>query len=513
MRIPRVGVSGGQLQTESQAKIRLEGLDTSGRGLQAIGGAVENVGNDLYTKMNEARNYTETAQAELYTTKKMSELLVKADTDTYTDPSGKVRLRTGKEGDFLSYDDEISKGREEVGKFFSNKDQQAKFMAEYDKSALVTRNALQNKFTKNMISEGQAAIDEKVNELVTSYSITGDAQFINGSSNSIESTYNNAVRLGYFDANTAYTKKEEAIKKAQNRAFIADAQRNRDEAKKKLEAGVYGFDSKEMDTALSTLVHYKELEDKNELLNKIDGRYELVNAIATGKEDVYNLSDAARSLIDTDDVLAEAISKATQSKKGYYAEPENEGIVKVFQEASEANDRDALSKLAVSAIYRNKNISPDKLGALLFYAQKKAVNLKLSPKLISPIGDETTDGEMAQKQIDAGINAISRWAKDNAVDVDQHGQVISEYMKSIQKGDAPYLAINNIIKSANIRLLPDMVNYPKEGIIIKDAKGNLKMAFPTGELKPLASSTKKIQPKKEDTSKSNELGFEELEGK
>lgn len=275
---------------------------------------------------------------------------------------------------------------------------------------------------------------------------------------------------------------------------------------KRVKGGQYKWsNSKKVDDHLSILNHYRELDDKNTVINKIDNRFNLVTAIANGKESIYEPSRSMQAIIDSDDVLSAAVAKARQSRKGYDVDAANEDMVAVWKEASEATDREALSNLATSLIYRKKDLTADQLGLVLFYAGKKADNLRLSKRIISPIGSESTKEDILTAQMDAGINAITRWAKEGSVDTKDHGKVIFDYMEKIKSGAKPYEALTLTINEANLRLHTGMVGYPKEGQLVLDPKGNMAMAYPDGTVKSVSKPMPKPKTdNKKETNKKEE---------
>lgn len=502
-KIPRVQpgatqLSNPRISTQSPSALQTQPTG-SGAGIAALGASIEQTAGALYQKMDAARNYAENAKADAYKTEFMAEKRLAE--SLKRNPDGSPLTST----DISDFQASLGKGKEGLKAIYTNKDEYVRAQMNWDKDALVVSHDVLKERYKNLGVVAKANDNAFFRSWALSFDGSPEALKI------LDDRVKSGMQNNIYDPLEADKIKEETAKKGNWNWFRTTAHMDRDKAKKMVENGEFGFDQKETDTALSTLVHYKTLEDKDELLNKINGRYDLMDAIAKGQESIYELSPQAQELIDNDDILAEAVSKAIKSKTSYYADTENEGIVKVLKEASKATDRDALSKIAASAIYRNKNISADKLGAILFYARQKAVNLQLSEKLIGPIGDETTESEIKQKQIDAGINAIARWSRMASVGEDMHGFVLSEYLKALEKGDTPLEATNRVTREANLKILPEMVNYPKEGQMLIDDKGNTKIGFPTGELKPV--SIKKPIAKKESAEKSTDFSYEDLKRK
>ena len=235
VKIPTVSPGTTQLTTRSATAPRTSG--TRGKELQIAGQVIEKTASFLYQKMDKARNYTEATQAELFTNSKNADLLIYQDTDTYTDPSGRIRLRTGRKEDYAYYDEQIRKNREEVGKFFSNKEQQAKFMAEYDKSALITRNQITNTFMKNMVSEGQVATLEAIDGLSDTYAMSGDKNILK----QIEATIDGATAQGFFNPKEAYNLKKKNTDNAKWKLFLNDFMFDPDQTEKDLRSNKYGL--------------------------------------------------------------------------------------------------------------------------------------------------------------------------------------------------------------------------------------------------------------------------------
>lgn len=476
-----------QLTSVSPEAVRqnpYQAVSQTGKDLQVAGEAI----GQAHNVIRQAYDFQQVGTAKLKTLEGMTALETKASQDG------------DNTGDFSQYDGEFQRIKADTLKGITNPAVKAKFAMDFDLQAAQTKTQISAMFRKNMVNKGLADLGTMNEYYTNEYAKSGgDPSYIEDMGKNIDAY----VSKGFIGADDAQKLKVATIRKAQEQSFISDAKTDKELAKKKIAGGAYGFDAKETETALATLVHYKELEDKNTLIDKIDSRYNLVDAIAQGKEDVYNLSPQAQQMVDNDEILSSAVSKAKQSKTGYLTETtEAENYVKVFDEASKATDRDALSSLATSMIYRDKNINSDKLGLVLFYAGQKAKNLNLSQKILEPIGNETTPEQVQALQTDAGINAISRWAKATNVSVKDHSKVIFDYLEKVKAGAKPYEAINLVINNANLRLHTGMTGYPKEGQLVQDAYGNRGMAFPDGTVKPMAVSKPKTEKKA--------VSFEEL---
>lgn len=329
----------------------------------------------------------------------------------------------------------------------------------------------------------------------------------------IKAAIADGTNSGYWDAVKAQALETEYENKMQQNRFRQDARINREEAKRKVEEGAYGFDQKQIDTALSTLEHYKNLEKKDEIQRIVDGRFDLFTAIANGKEDLYNLSDEAQAFISSDVDSSEAISKAQKANAGYYTSKKDRSFVTTIKEASEADSQEKLTNIMYSTLYRDKNVTPERLGALAYYSSQRAKTLKLSKNEVTW---ESFQTDPKQAKTDVCLNSLVDWAKNNNVDKEKHSNLITELLLATSQGQEPLPYYMNMIKRENLSLFPDMVNFPEEGQLMVDDKGVAVMAYPDGSIKPIEPKVTKLsegsaekskgEPKKE---KASLLSFDE----
>lgn len=481
MKIPRIEPGQAQMTGASQAtRVDVGQLRKEGESLALVGKTIESVAGAAFDKLKQARDTAETLTAKRKSMEGLADIAISEQNALGTDGDRKL----GKEEDFIEPREKMRVLKENVLKSISNRDTRDRFELDFDLLAMNAEADIKKTYMSNIINKGQAETNNASDIAVVSYGIDGYYD-IEGQ---LERIWGDSVKAGYYAQDVAYNKKEKALKEARNNRFIADAKIDRDLAKRNLEKNIYKFDPKEMDTALSTLVHFRDLEQKNELITKIDNRFNFVDALATGKESLFELSPVAKDIVKNDDILAEAVSRAT-SRKGaqvYYSDTYEETI-QMFEEASQATNGDDLSGIAASAIYRNKTINPEILGGLLFYASQRAKTLRLSEKFVDPLSAEDTEFTRQQKLTDMGINSIARWARTVGADTETHSKVITSYMKQIQEGIKPAVAVQGILRSTNLSLNPSMVNFPEEGQLIVDPKGNQAMAFPNGDLLPVMS--------------------------
>jgi len=290
MKIPVVEPGNLQLRTTSP-NAPMRKIGTSGQALQAAGGTIKKIADERYRVLDAARNYTEASQAELFTTSKMADLLLKADTDTYTDPEGKVRLKTGKKEDFAYYDEQIRKGRQEVTKFFSNKEQQEKFLAEYDKSAIIARNQIQRRFTSNMIAEGRVAVFERIDELANAFAVSDDPKKGKIIPRLIEAEIDKAVAMGFFKLEKAHDLKKKVLEDAKETGIRGAIATNAIDAKDALLKGDYQLSADEtakwVEVADKKIKRNKKIEDDaRDQMWLNNGAAIIENLEATSTEDI-----------------------------------------------------------------------------------------------------------------------------------------------------------------------------------------------------------------------------------
>ena len=487
MKIPRIDPGSSQLTTTSP-NAPMTQAGTSGQAMQVIGGAIEKSANFLYQKMDEARQYAEKSKADVYRTDFM--VKVRLAESQKLNPDGSPITSS----DTSALQEELKKGLDGYKANFSSKDGEARGMEDWAKDSIAIETDVRNERYKNIGLVAKANDAVKVRGIEQSFDGSKEAE------EAIRDIYKNRLIYNPVEADT---ETEKALKKGRWNWFTGIVKKDGiDKARDMVTGKEFGFDSDTSDKALSYLSNAKSLEDKNTLIDKIDSRFNLVDAINQGKESIYDLSPQAKMMVDNDEILSAAVSKAQQSKQGYLTETvEAENYVKIFKEASEATDRDALSSLATSMIYRDKNITPDKLGLVLFYAQQRARNLNLSEKVLTLIGPETTKEQMLGLQLDAGVNSISSWARDWNVDIKDHSKMVADFMSRVREGEKPYAVLNDLYKTTNLRLFPDMINYPVEGQLIKDNYNNLSMAYPDGTIKTIGGEKKqKREPEKKKTS-------------
>lgn len=340
---------------------------------------------------------------------------------------------------------------------------------------------IQTAFRKKIILHGQKIVLDDLTLLANNPTdLSEDA---------IKNRITEAVTDGLYSEVEGFKLQKEYLSDMQQNRFRQDARLDREQAKKNLESGKYNFDQKQTDTALSTLEHYKNLENKDETQRIVNGRFDLFTAIAEGKEDLYNLSATAQKFVNSDVDTAEAISKAQKATAGYYTSKKDRSYVTTIREASEATSQEKLTNIMYSALYRDKDITPEKLGALAYYCSERAKTLKLSKTDVSWADIQANP---KQAKTDLCLNALSDWAKNNDISKDMHSDLISEFINDVAEGQEPLPVYQDIVKRENLKLFPDMANLPEKGQVVVDKNGVAMIAFPDGTLKPIEPKATKL---------------------
>ena len=171
MRVPRISPGSTQLKSRSQQTIRPEGLDTSGRGLQAIGKAVENEGNKLYERVNDARNFVENSQFDLIQSEKEA-VRINYATEKYKDKKGRTWMATDTPERRAKLASELKEIDERGYKLYTNKDQEARSRVVAQKNNISITTAVQAGWTKNLAINGDASTREKLDNMINSFSGT-----------------------------------------------------------------------------------------------------------------------------------------------------------------------------------------------------------------------------------------------------------------------------------------------------------------------------------------------------
>lgn len=486
MRIPRVGPGSGQLTTITpNAKQTV--ADQTGTGLEAIGGAVNDSMNYAYKQLEEARNYSEVAQAKLKMTQGMADLMLKADTDI--DPAT-GKLRTGKKEDYASYDQALSTMRQEVSKGFTNKETQERFLSgEYDLAALTTKNKIQNTFTKNMIDEGKTATLQLVDSSIGAYGVTKDA----ASLKQIEMDIDAAANRGFFTSQEAYKLKQEKIGSA-------------------IEQAIYNDNSTE---EKDSVILAKLQDGKNPIYAGLSNE-ERLNLIKKSQQRVFQNNQTFKRAVEVsqnqrNDAFIDKLASGTANFRDVDAEfaiPESQGgmkrsVLDQYQRRLQAGVKDDLN-----IMIREKDASKDPTTR----AKKVKEYNDLIDMFIEDTGDQWKAKEALAKgyadgNLDAGELKILTPLKNNLKDIEFNRNTsplakalkqVKTWMKSsnatdeeialrtkqllggVGAGEKPQDMAKKIMDSEMLKHFPDYTSYPKEGKLKQDSSGRQYKVFPDG---------------------------------
>ena len=481
-----------------------------GKGITSFGGAVEQTADTLYKKLDEARDYTETAKGSLYVADENNKLALEMTTGTTIGADGKPRRRSGTPEDMKYYEDRQKNILETAKGFHTSKDGELRASLAYQRDAIGTKNTIQNAWIKGMIADGQAATEVWLDKVSDQYALTRSPKALEEMNKIVE----NAKLKGFYDSKQAKNLLEATLEKSNWNAFTQLAKTEGIEAARDAVANKeIKLTQEQADKSLSYLNNLKNLQDKDAVQTKISGRFAYTQALASGQESLYNPSPKFQSVIDNDPMLSEAYNHAIKSKKSFWAGKSNEDYVNAVRRASEAKSADSLSALTASAILEGK-LNAEQMGAYLFYANNRARTLQLTEKDIFPV-DVSTEEATKQTMVDAGLNSIIRWSRTSGADVALHSKVTAQYLQDVQNNKgSPFDLVASAVRKANIELNPDIINYPKEGQMFVDALGRMGIAFPDGRVQSMGTPvTKSTKPSaKATTQGDDDESFESAKG-
>lgn len=175
-KIPTLGPGSAQLgrpkiSTKSPSAMQTQTIG-AGKGIAALGSDIAQSASYMYQKMDEARNFTEIAQAEVADARMLAGELMKA--ETAVDKIG--RPRQGSPEDFKDHDEIFKQSGETIGGYFSNKETEVRYESERQKNIIATRTQIARKYNQNMIDAGKAALLNKINDDVEIYNVISAEQ-------------------------------------------------------------------------------------------------------------------------------------------------------------------------------------------------------------------------------------------------------------------------------------------------------------------------------------------------
>lgn len=202
----------------------------TGDALAQAGSSLYKVSTDMYQKLDEAKDYTETLDAKVTTKKAMAQLKQKAVEDI------------NNVGDMSKYEAEITKTKDAVLKKISKQSLKDKMALDYELDAQDALIDIQTQFRKNGIDKGRALNLEDIKMYQESYAVDGNPEHIEKITKSIEM----ARIKGFWNDEDAWKLKDKSIKDAKNKAFSADLANNNPYIQERLDSNYYDFDVKEL---------------------------------------------------------------------------------------------------------------------------------------------------------------------------------------------------------------------------------------------------------------------------
>lgn len=289
-RIPRVGIGNTQLSnpkltTESGQAMQTQAIG-EGRGIEALGGAVEKSANYLYQKMDEARNYVESSQFELIQSKK-AQVRQKYALATTTDSDGRVWSATNTPENREALERDLRAIDDESFKVFTNKEQEAMARATAQKINMTIKLDVQSDWMKNVARNGQAATGIYYDAIATTFKGTPEEI------KAINDRANLDIANNISTPEQAYKDAQATIKKGWNNMYLTDLKDNPKLAGERLDAKFYGFDVVETEKARA--IYDREIKKiqndtadaiiKDELNGKPHSVDEIIDLMNLGKID------------------------------------------------------------------------------------------------------------------------------------------------------------------------------------------------------------------------------------
>ena len=473
VKIPRIAPGGSQIDTRSP-QVRKTQPSLEGKGLQVIGGAVENVADVLYKKFDEARNLLESSEAGLLAKEELSKTILEEKT-AVNEESG--RLKTGKpgSGDFDASKERITSLREQVKGIFSNKDNEAKFMQQFDLLAAGATTTIAKNFRANMVSSGKAVVLKRVDDRIADYAITQDKKHLKD----IENIISESEVAGFYNAEQAFKLKRTAIQNAKYQSFLHEFMGDPDGAEKKLKNNAYGLDVENKKQAISQLSELRRQlrEDMNN--NAQDATLQLFEGTLTlDKIDTLEASPDKREAIGKKD--ANSLRRALIKQVKYDAE------------FLATNNDKASSMLNMIDKFIDSEIDRTNFRQILTDVYSDGILTKEESAYLSNVRDNLEDLKW-NKEYNGIRNAFGQvkvWFQGKFKGTPKDKKVIATAMRDLldkfQAGEQD-TAVSDVL-SDNLKLLlkdvvPDFSKLPKEGKVFSDENGVTVRVFQDGSHK------------------------------
>ncbi len=526
-KIPTIAPGSAQLEVSkitTQSPLSLQTQVTgSGSGVESLGSDIEKSSAYLYQKLDEARNFTEIAQAEAYDAKMISQELLKA--ETAVDKLG--RPRQGTEEDFKDHDEVFRRSEEAVSGFFSNKEIESRYKSERQKKIIATRSQISRKYQQNMIDSGKASLLDSIAKDVENYydapATSGPMVMLNWKPDrnyykeKIKSTISEGVRLGFLGETNAQILGEKL--KTEMSVGLAESGIQKDptsaliELKKGAEGEYFELNHDEriklMDKAEEKILKDKNIAEKN-------------LAIARNKNESDSL-DLYRKMIQTpegpekDKLIAELTYKVNNDRDMGVSDANfASSMIKALNSPKTVTAKtDVMVYEEIMRHITNSDMTASEIHDLILtrYAEGKLTISNVEHLLYVEKGDEGistifTDMLTEEKNREKGTVKQVRPKKDfwgtawkiimystPVTSVFTMAKSIERAKKEGAKGEKVISIAKDEVRKQRLLNHPEIGNIPQNGKLYTDKYGNRAIIFPNGDIEEVQSSTGEVIPK------------------
>jgi hypothetical protein len=466
-KVPTIGIGSTQLANPRLTTTAPQAEQTQtlgvGKGVASFGGALETTSDAMYKKLDDARNYAESAKAEIYVADELQKLTTEMTTGVVKGPDGKLTRRTGSPEDIQYYREKERQILETAQQFHSSKEEAVRSSVAYAKAGIVANHSIQNAWLKTRISEGVVAGYKKTDGLTKLYAKTGDPAILTA----INDNMKQMTDLGLITPEEAYAKEKEATLLAKN-SYLATLPP--DEAMSLItEKNYFEGDQKATDTALSVLEHRKNLEDKQKIMQN------------TGY-DIQTILDVAGHKISVADMprfLAEVSKKSTDLAEAVVA------IQKADMEYTPDKEEDINTGEAFKTILKSKD--PIALANFTKDVALKKINPELRATLLQVAIDQWKSIEKGIKtpqqiENEAGLLDTINWA-DQTFDKKGDDRTIqvaiaTQYLANINQGMTAQKASEDAKKVALAKKYPQTATMENPPNMVIQDNSPVRVIFP-----------------------------------
>ena len=447
--------SNERLTTESPSvrrNLQIEGQ--AGRNLGASGKAIVRAGQAI----KDAYDFQQIEEAKLKTIEGISAIEQKAVEDG------------DNTGDLRPYEDDLGRLKNDVLKGISSPALKNRFSMNLDLHATQTKTKIKSIFCARMKDKGIDTMN-CLNEIyVQEYAETGNKN----SFTEIENNVKKYVKMGFINADDAEKIINKTIKDAKRDSFLYDVLNDRKKAEKKLQDNEYGFDIKDMTWANNNLT-YQSNKQKYETRRKLDNLWYKGHLTYREIDDAYRKGDITQKMrqrwikIIDDPTYDFGTDVGVFNDLLYKIKNPASDKVKVYGEISDAFFGEKLSRDAYKELLTD--ITPDYVQLM-----NKQRNQEQTPQ---------------ERGIFASIKYFFRSRFTDTEKARMAKQLIKMVANSNYSEEDIYKKAQDILRGQIKEKYPGILDFPKEGQKVIDENGNIKVVFPTGELRPVATKGKK----------------------